>query len=318
MTLEAIHKLLKYFYLGGVQCRRLDKGIQACMKLAFDAKFKRLIKLKRNKATEKLRRIYRSHEESQRSEFSISPKDSNNWLVNSRSKDGKFYEVTKILEVCDENYCALKCKSCNTCIHMYLCQCKDNVQRFNICKHIHAVASQFNDTIQFNDSSNMINDDQEIEIYVNDKAQEIFDITDPSPVSNDDLSDQILVKAKKIVEVARTKLSPIENNKMIVSLLDKVLLKMVPENGNKSSTNRTCLADRTNETIMATKPKKLEKQKCYYSTKKPRNKKKPFSQKRFAISEVHAEHLLNSLQHDTEISIITAENIEHSYSQKEN
>lgn len=56
MTLEAIHKLLKYTDLGGVKCLRLDRGIQACMKLAFDAKFKRITKLERNKVSEKLRR----------------------------------------------------------------------------------------------------------------------------------------------------------------------------------------------------------------------------------------------------------------------
>ena len=216
MALEAIHKLLKYMYLGGVQCRRLDKGIQACMKLAFDAKFKRLIKLKRNKATEKLRRIHVSHKKSRSGEFIISLKEDDKWLVCPKNKAGKLYEVIRVVNVCVENYCALKCKPCDTCIHMYLCQCKDNVQRFNLCKHIHAVASQLNRP----NGSNVNEDNKENEvssnICSNTKAQEIFVITDP-PLGNsdEDLSEQIAGKAKKIMELSRDKLVPIENCKSI-------------------------------------------------------------------------------------------------------
>lgn len=319
MTLEAIHKLLKYTYLGGVQCRRLDKGIQACMRLAFDAKFKRLIKLKRNKATEKLRRIQVSHEKSQKGKFSVTIQESNDtWLVHSESKERKFYEVNQVLSACVENHCALKCKPCNACIHMYLCQCKDSVQRFNICKHIHAVASQFND------DSNVIDDEKENEMHVNEEVQEIFKISDPPLMIEEDLSDQILGKAKKIFKLSQAKLFPIENTKTIDSLLNKVLLNMCSKTWDKPSlkstssvkpisTQNTCLTS-----LKAARPKKLEKQKRFYSTKKAKKKKKPFSSKRFAISEVHAEHVLNSLQHETELCIITQENTEHLYaSQKE-
>lgn len=43
-----------------------------------------------------------------------------------------------------------------------------------------------------------------------------------------------------------------------------------------------------------------------------------FSMKQFAVSETHADHILNSLRHESELSIISGENIEHSYTQKEN
>lgn len=147
---------------------------------------------------------------------------------------------------------------------MYLCECKDNVKRFNLCKHIYSAASQLNRR-----NSSDINNNKEKEI--SGEIKEIFSTADPPPVNNNKhLSDQILAKANKITELSRAKLIPIENTK-IDDLLRKVLLKMCPKSystltGDRSSaTNRAKLTTDTSfgGTLKAARLKKLEKQKCF-------------------------------------------------------
>lgn len=61
MYLESYHKILKHIYLEGKKVKRLDKTINAVLKIARDSLFKRLIKLSKNTRTEKLQDISRSH-----------------------------------------------------------------------------------------------------------------------------------------------------------------------------------------------------------------------------------------------------------------
>jgi len=61
MYLKSFHKILKHIYLVGKKVKRLDKTINAVLKLARDSFYKRLIKIAKNSPTEKFKRIRQNH-----------------------------------------------------------------------------------------------------------------------------------------------------------------------------------------------------------------------------------------------------------------
>jgi len=60
MYLEALHKNIKYCYLDGKQCRRLDYYINALMLLVRDKSLERVIKISREKKSSKMLQIISS------------------------------------------------------------------------------------------------------------------------------------------------------------------------------------------------------------------------------------------------------------------
>lgn len=56
-------------YLKGKKVKRLDKTINAVLKLTRDSFFQRLIKLSKNAPTEKIKKVRRSHEASKTIKF---------------------------------------------------------------------------------------------------------------------------------------------------------------------------------------------------------------------------------------------------------
>ena len=56
-----------------------------------------------------------------------------------KKHDDVSYTVTLITTSCD---CRLNCRSCGTCVHMYICSCVDNAVHFTMCKHAHLVHLQ--------------------------------------------------------------------------------------------------------------------------------------------------------------------------------
>lgn len=64
MYIESIHKILKHVYLEGKKVKRLDKTINAVLKLIRDNFFIQLIKTAKNTFTEKIKKIRHSHKAS--------------------------------------------------------------------------------------------------------------------------------------------------------------------------------------------------------------------------------------------------------------
>lgn len=153
MYLESLHKILKYIYLEGRKVKRLDKSINAVMKLARDSFFKRLIRLSKNSPSEKTKKINESHRISQ----SIKLEDikiieeQKEWIITSSSNSLQEYQIVKAQETCD--VLCLMCKECNICYHTYKCSCVDNLIKMNICKHIHACAREFSMIPAFNSAT---------------------------------------------------------------------------------------------------------------------------------------------------------------------
>lgn len=141
MFLESLHKKIKYHYLDGKVVKRLDLAINALLQLVRDNIFDRLIKLTKNIPSEKVKRINKSHQEGLSIPNSyMCDKTNLCWNVKSSVDEEHTYEVVKVAETPDVHCCNFRCEQCKICIHTYTCTCPDNVVRYNICKHIHAVA----------------------------------------------------------------------------------------------------------------------------------------------------------------------------------
>ena len=55
-------------------------------------------------------------------------------LSNSLSKRWK-YNKTK-MKTCD---CKLRCSTCEICVHMHMCSCRDSKLHVTVCKHTHII-----------------------------------------------------------------------------------------------------------------------------------------------------------------------------------
>jgi len=138
MYLEALHKIIKYSYLDGKQCKRLDLTIDALMALVRDKSFERMIKMSKQKKSSKLIQIIASHNKSANILSSMIENIEDCWIVTSEKFETITYKVEKTVATC--NNCVLRCNVYQICIHTYKCTLKDNVIYFIICKHIHACA----------------------------------------------------------------------------------------------------------------------------------------------------------------------------------
>jgi len=139
MYLEALHKSIKYCYLEGKSCKRLDLSINALMSLVRDKSFERIIKISKQKMSYKLTQIIAAHNKSTKISPDMVVEVNGNWLVNSETDINIQYRVEKTTVSCD---CLLRCNICKICVHTYKCTCMNNVIYFNICKHKHACAKQ--------------------------------------------------------------------------------------------------------------------------------------------------------------------------------
>ena len=139
MYVEAFHRVIKYLYLKGKTNKRVDKCIQMLLKYERDKCFDRLTKIEKGKLSGRITTIMRRHTASRKlSATLIESVDDITWKV--KSSDSKHdYTVVKEQTKCHVN-CELKCRECNTCVHMYYCNCMDALIHHTMCKHIHLVA----------------------------------------------------------------------------------------------------------------------------------------------------------------------------------
>ncbi|XP_050300050.1 uncharacterized protein LOC126738662 isoform X2 [Anthonomus grandis grandis] len=220
MYLESMHKVLKYIYLKGVACRRLDKTVHVLLQYVKDKQFERIIKLEKSKVTTKISRINKSHINAINSTNMIVSTCENGWIVTSKDIP---YLVTEN-KLNEGHTCKLKCSSCLFCVHMYTCNCMDFVVNYNMCKHIHKICMNMpgqstfvdenrNEELTYHKSSlknpNISNIDNKIRENIN--YLQCFDwrnITDPQ-IKNK--INSFLLSAVKLADIksdARFTLSP--------------------------------------------------------------------------------------------------------------
>lgn len=195
MHLESFHKTLKHIYLEGKKVKRLDKTIDAVMKLTRDSFFKRLIQLSKNTPTEKTKRIVQSH----LAGLAIMPEaievldEGKEWVVSSSTNHEQKYLVTSMQETIACDGTCPKCKECNVCIHNFKCSCIDNMIKLNICKHIHAIVRKF--SLNLDVANNNITG-------INEEIQSM--LTTKQNLHSASNNAQLITKAKLIAELSST------------------------------------------------------------------------------------------------------------------
>lgn len=140
MHLERMHKTLKYTYLKGKNVKRLDKGINAIMRLLRDKFIDRLIILNKGKVSTKLSLIRSRHKNASGLDTNLVIECEKGWNVPS-SNLTDLYLIQENEKLCN---CKLVCIECNVCIHKFMCSCIDSSIKYNMCKHIHLVCTYLN------------------------------------------------------------------------------------------------------------------------------------------------------------------------------
>jgi hypothetical protein len=143
MYLESLHKTFKHFYLQGKKNKRLDNCIYALMRFTRDKVFERLIKVTKKKPTQRIERIFASHRKCVEVTEILEIEKDATWEATSSANSEIKYIVSKKSSPTCKNMCEFTCKVCGICIHMFDCNCVDNVIKFNICKHIHACVQKY-------------------------------------------------------------------------------------------------------------------------------------------------------------------------------
>ncbi|KAL4082867.1 hypothetical protein QTP88_029521 [Uroleucon formosanum] len=197
MYLESIHKTIKYFYLNGRKNKRMDQCINALLKFIRDKMFERFIKLSKNKYSAKEDNILASHNIVVKilDDVKIERVSETTWRIDSTTEKNLTYDVSKVQDICDTDNCKLKCRLCNICTHIFICECPDFIIRSNICKHIHLIVQSEKDFFQT-----------------------VF--TQPvEPIKNVDTLEKVLVNQENIEPIEKEKKLIIEKLMVSVGLL---------------------------------------------------------------------------------------------------
>lgn len=267
MRLEALHKVLKYFYLHGRKNKRLDKCVDALVKYTRDCLFKRLRKIIKNERPRQLKDIARSHLKAKDVQVHFN-QVMNTWSVTSQTSSSNSYEVELVCNtvgICN-NDCQMICEQCipKICVHTFSCECVDYIIKTNICKHIHACVAFMSEDPE----PTVFNCEEEVEVNYTgtnnaDMLAPFFDNNTPS-----DTDDNLDIRCK--IETLLGYFCPKyhyseEMKRQLMKSLDKWLEKI-------SSNTLTA----TKKESVHNKPepahKKVEKQRRFVSTKKTAKK----------------------------------------------
>ena len=185
MSLERLHKTIKYYYLDAKSVSRLDKFLHNLFEFIRDRIFERIIMKNKGRVSYKLRELRKRHK-SVSDEIKVTAEDANHFIISSKYE---VYYVSRNIENCE---CKLVCYYCRTCIHQFVCTCIDSSIKWNMCKHIHAVCQH------------IINDDENTILLP-------LSTLDEDNVASS-FTDQVLSTPKSSLENQATLLAVQENN----------------------------------------------------------------------------------------------------------
>jgi hypothetical protein len=94
MSLERLHRTIKYNYLEGKKVKRLDKSIHALQKFINDKQFERIIYLLKGKVSSKQAILRNRHNVSTKMQLEVF-EENGIWLVKSSTLIGEFYSVSE-------------------------------------------------------------------------------------------------------------------------------------------------------------------------------------------------------------------------------
>jgi hypothetical protein len=253
MYLESLHKVLKYVYLEGRKIKRLDKTVNAVLKIARDSLFKRLIKLAKNTSTDKVKGIKQSHKAGQAitSDFIRCLENESQFLVTSSSCASQQYHVVKVDEDCDGP--CLRCTECDICVHTFRCTCIDYIIKLNICKHIHACVARARN---YNSNLDQVNNCKRVTPLQISNIDALFSsnvLHELKPSQNDTIKE----RAKLVLDLCDSASLTNDEHQVVLKHFDKIIDML---NKRKTINLKTTEEINTN--------RKVEHQARLYSTKK--------------------------------------------------
>ncbi|XP_065219678.1 uncharacterized protein LOC135845143 [Planococcus citri] len=207
MSLEALHRSLKYDYLDGKKCFRIDRTVHELLSIIRDKRFNRIRKIAKQTPYKNISNIKASHAKSLDYLDDVQPhlEQENTWIVK------QYVVLRQQTEI--NSCCRRKCDICEICVHTYICTCKDNTLSFNICKHIHAVATKY----PIGDLT------AELEMEIIETESDNINLPSTSCRSSTDITNEVMLKNGVIYGILKTKnLSPDEGEE-ILKLQNKML-----------------------------------------------------------------------------------------------
>ncbi|CAG9761286.1 unnamed protein product [Ceutorhynchus assimilis] len=302
-----MHRTLKYTYLKGKRVKRLDKGINAIMRLVRDKCIERLITIKQGKLSSKLSALRSRHKTSLTLDLnSVMPCD-DGWNVAS----GKKTDLYLIRQVKDHCECHLICIECNTCLHRFICSCHDSSIKYNMCKHIHLLCKslasrikqvilQSNDTYLFLSCTHVPNlknkmlkeaNDENGNLVIVENSQDEFQhiLTDLSSKSS--TSTTLIMEKTKMKEALQELINKVDlmTSQSELDVVKKCIAPIAPTLASLNAANSIQHVSKIPHN------KKIDKQRKFVSTKKKNySKRNPYKKPtREETENIAAALLLN-------------------------
>lgn len=148
MYLESWHSGFKRCYLNGVQQRRLDFVLNQLIKFDQDEleeKIRRNVFGRRNKRSVKVLKCHKvAVEQTKQLKYSIKREISEHGVIQFFFENEKTQVVVTEITADHNHKCIYTCPGCHTCIHRYLCSCKERRVRRNYCHHLCAIGQDKN------------------------------------------------------------------------------------------------------------------------------------------------------------------------------
>lgn len=219
MYLESMHKTIKYIYLDGKVCRRLDKTIHALEKFVRDKQFERVVKLTKGKNKGKNYNSEKRHAHAiEDDNMIVAEVEENRWSVSHCDNDNIYDVVRSVsLPLLLQHICQVSCFECSACTHMYSCTCNDYIIKGNTCKHIHKVCivSERTESIIHSEFDKENVNRAELQMHLD---------TLKNPIGNNNIS-KLKERISKQLEKLKNELFQIQNN--VASIEDFDLLTTV-------------------------------------------------------------------------------------------
>ncbi|GFY43817.1 c2H2-type domain-containing protein [Trichonephila inaurata madagascariensis] len=133
--LESFHKTLKHVYLEGKKIKRIDRTLDALLKLTKNKIFEKLCNSSRKVPSASITNMHQKQSQSIALVSTIA--DDKEWIIKPSLESVSSYIVKKIdVPICRTCKCFPVLSNRNVCVHEYECTCYDNLIKLSICEHI--------------------------------------------------------------------------------------------------------------------------------------------------------------------------------------
>jgi len=143
MSIEIMHKDIKYNYFHAKQVSRMDDSFHAILVYLKNKQIDRLCSINRGKVTTKDKDLRKEHKNSLALDISTVSSIEDHWLVSSTKVASKVYKIEAVKDKC---ICSTVCPQCMVCIHSFKCDCSGYGVKFIMCKHIHLLVRFLKET----------------------------------------------------------------------------------------------------------------------------------------------------------------------------